>query len=164
MNLLDFYFPEWAFVALNLLIMVLVLKRFLWKPVNKILEARQAMAAKAQEDSEAAGRFRAEIDQLREQAEAQVRAEAAQRLTEARSKAGKEYDRIVSEAEAKAEMVISAAKTKAEQERERILRDAQRQVAATALEAAGILLRENMDSERNRHLVEVFLAEKEVSA
>lgn len=164
MNLLQFNFPEWFFVALNLLILVLILKRIFWKPVTKILEDRQAMAAQTAQDAEEAERIRAEMEQLRTRAEADAEALTAQLLTEARSRAGREYDRIVSEAESRAEMIVATAKVKAKQEQERTIVEVKKQITAAALEAAGILIRENIDSERNNRLVEAYLSERDESA
>jgi F-type H+-transporting ATPase subunit b len=164
MDLMQFSFPEWFFVALNLLILVLVLKRVLWKPVGKILEERQALAAKARQDTELAEGLRAEMEQLHAKAEADVGAFAARLMTEARGRAGAEYDRIIAEAERQAEIIIAAAKTKAVQERDKVLAEAKKQVAAAALEATGMLLRENMDTEGNRRLVELYLSERYVPA
>ena len=164
MNLLDFYIPEWFFVALNLLILIAVLKKFLWAPVSKILEDRQAMVAKTGEDADEAATLRAEMEQLRAQMDTDMETRTLQFLKEARSQAGREYDRIVSEAEKKAELILSAAKVKAEQEQERMMVNLKRQITTVAVEAAGFLMRSNMDAEHNNRLMESFLAEKDVSA
>lgn len=164
MNLLQFNFPEWFFVALNLVILVLILRRILWKPVGKILEERQAMAAKTQQDALEAQELRAEIERLRAQTEADAEALTAQLMTEARSRAGREYDRIIAEAESRAEMLLVTAKAKAAQEQEKIIIEAKKQITTAALEAAGMLLRVNIDSERNNRLVEAYLSEGNESA
>jgi len=164
MDLFGFYIPDWFFVALNLLILILVLRKILWKPVNKVLEERQARAEKAVQDAEAAASMRTEMEQLRTDLDAELEARTTEQMKEARSRAGREYDRIVTEAESKAELLISTAKTKAEHERESMMLELKRQVASVALEAAGFLLRANMDSEQNKRLVEEFLADKDVSA
>jgi F-type H+-transporting ATPase subunit b len=159
MNLLEFSFPEWFWVAFNLLVLVVVLRKFFWKPVGKILEARQAIAVKTEEDSEAASQLRAEIERLRSEADADIEAQTTQLLTEARSRAGREYDRIVAEAEEKSARILATARDTAKLEREKMLADAKEQVTAAALAATGVLLRANMDSDRNKQLVEVFLSE-----
>ena len=164
MNLLQFYIPEWFFVALNLLILILVLKRFLWSPVNKILEERQAKAVKTEQDSQEAATLRAEMEQLRLQLDADLEARTLEQMKDARSHAGREYDRIVAEAEKKAELILSAANVKAKQEYDRMALELRRQIASVAIEAAGLLTRSNMDAEHNGRLVEAFLEEKEVSA
>jgi F-type H+-transporting ATPase subunit b len=164
MNLFNFYIPEWFFVALNLLILIFALKRILWDRVRKVLDERQAVVAKAMQDSEEAAKRKSEIDELHAKLEADMGALTVALMKEARTNAGKEYDRIVAEAEAKSAMIISAAKTKAQQEHNSILLDVKGQVASTAVEAVGMLLRENMDNARNARLLEDFLSEGEKTA
>ena len=164
MNLLDFYIPEWVWVAFNLLVLILVLRKILWKRVGKILDERQEAAVRAGEDSEETARLKTEMEQLRAGLDEEMDAKTIQMMQEARTRAGKEYDRIIAEAEAKAGLIVSAAKTKAEQERDAVLADLKKQVASTAVEATGMLLRANMDSDRNKRLLEDFLSDKEASA
>ena len=164
MNLLSFYIPEWVWVAFNLLVLIIVLRRILWKRVGKVLDERMDMVTKTGQDAEEAARLRTEMEQLRTLLDMEMDVKTAEMMQEARTRAGHEYDRIVAEAETKAGLIVSAAKTKALQERDAVLADLRRQVASTAVEATGILLRENIDSERNRRILEDFLAEREVSA
>ena len=163
MNLLDFNIPEWIWVAFNLVVLIVVLRAILWKRVGKILDARQEMAVKAGQDAEETARLRAEMEQLRATLDEELDAKTAEMMQEARTRAGREYDRIVNEAETKADLIISAAKTKALQEHDSMLADMRKQVASTALEATGMLLHANMDSDRNKLLLEDFLS-REVSA
>jgi len=163
MNLLDFYFPEWLFVAVNLLIMILVLKKLFWKPVNRILEERQEKAAKTERDAEESARLLDEMEQRRTQLDQDLNVHTTQVMTEARSRAGREYDRIVAEAEKKADLILKAAKSEAQQQQERMAAELKKQLTAAAVEAAGFLMRANMDSEQNQRLVEGFLTEKDVS-
>jgi len=164
MNLLDFYIPEWFWVAFNLLILIFVLKKILWDRVRKILDERQEVVDKTQRDADEAERLRGEIEQLRARLDEDLEARTMELMQQARSHAGKEYDRIIAEAEAKAELIVSAAHTKARQEQGAMLVEIKGQVTTTIVEAAGLLLRENMDSERNKRLLEGFISEKNLSS
>ena len=164
MNLLNFYIPEWFWVAFNLVVLIVVLRKILWKRVGKILDERQEAAVQAGLDSEETARLKDEMELLRAGLDEELDARTMQMMQEARSRAGKEYDRIIAEAETKAALIVSAAKTKAEQERDVVLADLKRQVASTAVEATGMLLRANMDSDRNKRLLENFLSDREASA
>jgi len=164
MKILEFNIPDWFWVAFNLLVLVLVLRKILWKRVFSVLEERQETVVKTMLDAEEAERLRVEMEQLRTELDEELDAKTALKMQEARTRAGKEYDRIVAEAEAKAAIIIKAAKTKAGQERHRLMVEMKGQVAATAVEAAGLLLRANMDSDRNRLLLENFLSEGDISA
>ena len=164
MNLLNFYIPEWFWVAFNLLVLIVILKKVLWDRVRKVLQERQDMVAKSEQDAQETERLRAEIEQLRAEFDKDMEARTIALMKEARTNAGKEYDRIVTQAEEKAGLIVSAAKTKARQEQDVILVEIKKHIAATAIEAAGLLLRTNMDSERNNLLLDDFLSEGEKSA
>jgi F-type H+-transporting ATPase subunit b len=157
MNLFDFYIPEWFFIAANLIILTLVLKKFFWKPIIGVLDARQEIVAKTERDAEEAERLRAEAESERSRLDAELDSRAAELMKEARGKAGREYDRIVAEAEGKAEMIISAAGNKAAREHERMLLDAQKDIAAAVLDIAGSLIHANMDEEKNRVYIDEML-------
>jgi len=164
MKILDFNIPDWFWVAFNLLVLMLVLRKILWKRVFSVLEERQKTVDKTMQDSAEAEKLRVEMEQLRTKLDQELEARTAVKMQEARTRAGKEFDRIVAEAEAKAAIIISAAKTKAGQERHALLVEMKGQVAATAVEAAGLLLRANIDSERNKLLLDNFLSEGDISA
>jgi len=164
MNLLSFYIPEWFWVAFNLLVLILVLRKILWKRVSRVLEERQETVVKTAQDAQDAERLRTEMEQLRAGLNKELDAKTAEMMQQARTHAGKEFDRIIAEAEAKAAIIVSAAKVKAQQERDTMLVEVKEQVAATAVEAVGILLRANIDSERNKRLLEDFLTKGDMSA
>lgn len=157
MNLFDFYIPEWFFVAANIVILTLVLKKFLWKPVMGILDARQELAAKTERDAEETSRLREEAELVRERLETEMDARAMELMKEARGKAGREYDRIIAEAEGKAEMILSAAAKKADHERERMLVDARKAISAAILDIAGSLIHVNMDEDKDRVFIDKLL-------
>jgi len=164
MNILDFYIPEWFWVAFNLLVLILVLKKILWDRVGRILEERRETVLKTEQDAEEARTLKAEIEQLRAELDEDLKSQTAGMMQEARKSAGTEYDRIIAEAESKAALIVSAAHTKARQEQGAIMTEIKEHVAATAVEAAGILLRANMDNEKNKRLLEEFLSERDLSA
>ena len=119
---------------------------------------------KTAQDAQDAERLRTEMEQLRAGLNKELDAKTAEMMQQARTHAGKEFDRIIAEAEAKAAIIVSAAKVKAQQERDTMLVEVKEQVAATAVEAVGILLRANIDSERNKRLLEDFLTKGDMSA
>ena len=162
MDLLNFYIPEWFFVALNLLILYLVLKVILWKPINRVLDAREELAAKTARDAEEAERLKAEAELLRERSETDSQARTVELMKDARARAGHEYERIVADAEKKAELLLSASKVRAEREYEVLMAEAKKQVVAVAVDMSGLLLGYDMDSERNKTLLNRYLAEKDV--
>jgi F-type H+-transporting ATPase subunit b len=100
----------------------------------------------------------------RDELETDLHKRSAELLSEARTRAGKEYDRIVAEAEAKAGQILAHAQQKARHERELLLHDLKKQMITVSVEAAGMLLRANIDSEANKRLMEDFIAGMDVPA
>lgn len=161
MNLLDFYIPEWFFVAVNLLILMLVLRALLWKPVNRILDEREERAEKAASDAKEATEMKAEMERLRQQFDVDLETNTVEMMKDARARAGHEYERIVADAEKKAERILAEARAKAEREYSGVMAEAKKQIVAAALDISGMLLSSSVDSEQNRALLNNYLAEKE---
>ena len=87
---------------INLIVLCLLLKHFLIKPVLGIMDKRQAMINEKLENVKST---KEEADALKSQYEAALkdaRAESGRIVEEARGRAKKEYDRIVAEADKKA--------------------------------------------------------------
>ena len=93
------------FTVINLLLLFVLMKIFLFKPVQKIIAARQAEADK--QFDEAAAK-QAEADGLKAQyakSIASVEEEKSKAMQETMKKADAEYQRIVGDAESKAKQM-----------------------------------------------------------
>ncbi len=128
---------------IDLLILYVLLRKFLFAPVHGILDKRKAeVDAQLQEAADT----KAEAESIKSDYEASlqhVAEENAKSIAEAKAKATVEYDRIVEEADRKAEGIVTAAREKARlaalEEKERaendiadMLKDVARQHAAKA--------------------------------
>lgn len=162
-ELLGFHIPEWFAVALSLGILVLVLWRLFWKPVGRILDERQKRAEQVLVDAEMAQAERRRAEASLADMEADMDRQTAEKMQEARVKAGKEYDRIIAEAEERAKAILEAAQTRAEREREAMEVTARAEVKAAALAVAGALLEANLNAEQNERLMEAVLSQRSVS-
>ena len=160
MNLLNFYVPEWVFVAFNLVILILALRHILWKRVNGVLDERREKAIKAAQDSEDAAKLKTEMEQLRSKFDIDMQARTVELMKDARVRAGQEYERIVGDAEKKAEMILTDAKKKSEHEHDFLMSEAKKQVVSIAIDMSGLLLNSSMDNERNRTLLDNYLEER----
>lgn len=124
------------FTAANLLIWFVLIRKFLFKPVNTVLSKREEAIAlqyeKAQKLQEEA---KAEKDKC-VQFQAQIEQEKAAAVTEAQEKARTEYDRIVTDARDKAEQIVEASRKEAELERARIVGKAEQEIRSVIMEAA----------------------------
>jgi F-type H+-transporting ATPase subunit b len=143
-----------------LIILVVVLKKVLWNPVNKVLDARQSKVSQALEHAETVDIEFREIDSRRAALEAELEQKTLEQMKDARVRAGKEYDRIITQAESKARAIVAGAHEQTVRERDGILSSARAEVIAAALAATGVLLDANINSEANEHIIEKFLSRK----
>ena len=135
------------------------MKRFLFKPVNAILEKRQ-QAADAQFAE--ADRQKAEAKESQEHYDALVQGaedEKKRIVADARQEASAEYGRIVSEAKDKADGIVEKAKADAENEKAAAMQQADAAVRDMVVTAAARMVALKDAKESDRALYDKFLAE-----
>jgi F-type H+-transporting ATPase subunit b len=157
MNLLDFYIPEDILVALSLLILVVLLRRFLWKPIMKVVDGRRQRVDDMLRSADDAKKLVAEMEAERASHSADLERQRVEMTKDARERASREYDRIVGEAEKKASEIIEAGEEKARRAYEQIMSEAQEAIVSLALGAASAVVESRMDSDGNRAFVEAML-------
>ena len=147
------------FNIINLIILYLLMKRFLFKPVNAILEKRQ-QAADAQFAE--ADRQKAEAKESQEHYDALVQGaedEKKRIVADARQEASAEYGRIVSEAKDKADGIVEKAKADAENEKAAAMQQADAAVRDMVVTEAARMVAMNDAKESDRAVDDKFLAE-----
>lgn len=146
-------------VALNLIILYVVLRKVLFKPVTQFMENRTNSIRDSIDNAE---KMKSEAEDLKHSYQEQLRnakAEGEKLIDEARAKADKEHDRLVAEARSEAENILERAREEIERERTQMLKEIRGQVAGLALAAASKVVEANMDTESNRTLVDRFIDE-----
>ena len=143
---------------LNFLIMFVVLKEWVYKPILGLLEKRRVAIAQGLEDARIAAEARANAEKDAKEILAEAQASAAQKVREATERADTAGRELMSQAEAEAAKAREAAMAEAAQERERILGDLRGQVAALAMAAARKIINEEMDEPRQRSIIEEFFS------
>ncbi|MDR2530885.1 MAG: ATP synthase F0 subunit B [Oscillospiraceae bacterium] len=163
MNPLDFYFPEWAFVALSFAILVFALTKILWKPVMTILTERQANAARALEQIASVKSETEKMDRDRIEYTAELERQTLEQMKDARTRAGREYDRIIAEAESKARSILESARVQAEHEGDMMRNALEAEAVAVAIDAASKFLVDKMSADSNEGLILDFIEEGAVT-
>lgn len=142
---------------INLLLLFVLMRIFLFKPVQKIIAARQEEADRqfkeAVESKQAA-------EEARKQYEASLaNAEEAKKqvLQEARQTADAEYKRIVSDAEKTAKQVKEDAITDAENQKAQILKKAEKDIADMVVDATVKIVGEKKGADVDNALYDKFL-------
>lgn len=139
-------------------VLLIVLYQFVYEPILRTLEERQAKIAKGLEDSRQAAIARDNADAEAKKILEQARAEAAKIRQEASGKGEEQRKEIVAQAEEEAQEIVAEARQDAEEERNRILSDLRSQVAAIAVAAANKLVGESLDEKRQHELITEFFA------
>lgn len=147
------------FAVLNLLVLYFILKRVLFKPVTEFMENRTQSIQNSIDDAE---RQKAEAMELKRSYEEQIghaKEEAEKIISEARAKAEAEHDRIVEDGRKEVEALMARAREDMEGERRQMISELRAQVAGLALAAASRVIEVNLDTEKNRALVDKFIDE-----
>jgi F-type H+-transporting ATPase subunit b len=152
--------PFWVLVSIvNFLVLLYLLRRFMWGPIMSTLDRR---AAKIREGLELTESARREREQLKQEVE--------KTLGEARREAAAIAERTTKAAEAAAADIRTGAKAEADRIREKGRTDAQHlhdqalaqlrsEVATMAVLAASRILGREIDAEQHRALIERSLEE-----
>lgn len=158
--MLDFDFWSIFWAVLNILILFLLLRIFLFKPINKMLDDRTQSIQKDIDDAERAKKEAEELRQQYADSISSAKEEAEEIRKDAHEKAENERTAIIRKSHEEADEIVSAASETIENERKRVIQQAHTQIADLAIEAASKVVGANLDDEKNRKLVDEFLAEE----
>ena len=149
---------------LAFIVLMVLLVRYLYRPISQVLEARTKRIAEGLRAAEEAKKDRQAAE-----------AEYQERLAEARREGQALLDRIAKQAEElrkeleakardQAEGLIARARAEIQQEREKAVQDLRSQVADLAVMAAGRIIGESLDAKKHRELIERTIEEAEIRA
>lgn len=147
------------FVLLNLIILYIFMKKFLFKPVTAFMENRKNTIDQSLKDAEQAKIEAAETRKNYEEQIKNIRIESDKLLNEARARAAREYDVLIEAAKKDAASIVEKGRQDVEHERAEMLRQVRQQIAVLAISAATKVVQSNMDTEANKTLVDKFIDE-----
>lgn len=143
---------------INFLILFVILRAWVYKPILGLLDKRRQNIAQGLEDARVAAEARANAEKEAEKIVADARAEASQIVREANERAQGVAKEVKAEVEAEAAKAHETALAEAEAERNRILGDLRGQVAALSISATQKLVGEALDEKRQRALLDEFFS------
>lgn len=153
-------FKYWTFIAqiCNLLIQMLLFKKFLFKPVQAIIAQRRQEVDKIYDDAEEA-KASAEHDKAEYSAKLHdANEEAARIVRNATERAGKQGDEILQEAQHKAEAMLKKADEDIAQERVKAMNEIKNDISEMALDIATKVVEKEIKPEDHASLIEEFIA------
>lgn len=143
----------------NLIIIFLILKKFLWKPVTKVMKERQDMVDKQFAEAEDA-QSKAEADKAEWAAKlATADEEAAARIAAADDTARRHSDRVITDARVKADGIIRQAEAEAALERQKAEDGIKQEIAAVGAALAEKMLEREVSPADHEKMIESFLDE-----
>lgn len=151
----------WAILAslANLLLLTWIVKKFLFKPVNKVVNSRRAAIEEDYAQAKAALQQAEESRLNYEAALAAAGQTSDQIIAEAARTAEYRGNEIVAEARQKAEEIRRQAKMDAVLERRKAEDDMKREIADLSASLTGRLLEREINEEDHRALIDSFLRE-----
>jgi F-type H+-transporting ATPase subunit b len=145
--------------AANFVVFLALIWTFAFKPVSKMLADRKTRIEEGLRDAEQARRDRESAETERLAALQEARREANDILARAQKVAQETRDADIAATKADLERIRERASADLEAEKQRAISELRAEVADLALQAAGRVIGETMTSEREKRLVEQFLAE-----
>ena len=150
----------WTFLAqlLNLFIQVYFIKRFLFKPINEILEKRKAMADAEISDATKAKEEALAMKESYEQDMEQARNRAGEILENAKKTASAQSEAMISEATASAAAIKEKAQKDIEQEKKKAMSEVRDEIGGIAMEIAGKVIEREINEEDHKKLIDEFIS------
>ena len=157
--MLEFDFWTILFSIINILVLFLFLKKFLFGRINAILEKRVSVVQddmdKAKEEAQKAEKIRADY----EASISGAREEAKKIIQDAQKTANAQSAAITQQAQEEANRIVESTRQELQLERERSVASAQNEIVSLAMEAAEKVLGREMADKDNRAIVDAFLEE-----
>ena len=143
----------------NLLLLFILLRIFLFKPVLGMIEKRKNTISSTLSEADQKNADAAALKVQYENSLKDAKQESFQIVSEAKERAQGQYNQIIDKAHADATQIVQQANAAAQADRERMMKDARGELAEVALAAASKLLGTTVDAKTNKAMLDAFLAE-----
>ena len=142
----------WTWVVFGLLL--LILRKFAWKPMMASVEQRESMMTRAVEQAQKTREELERISKTQEEILDRAKEEAGKIIGEGRSAAEATARRIQEEARLQAKKSIDDAREQLVREKELALREIREQSVDLIVAASGKLIEQSLDDATHRRIVE----------
>jgi len=145
--------------TVNFIILLVLLRLFLYKPVMKVLDERAERTKEAMELAEAT---KQEFEQAKGEVQKQIekgRQEGQAIIAQALQTGERLKEESRAEATKQAQVIIDRTRSELEAERDKIVGDLRREFVNISIAAAEKVIKETLDREKHRKLIEETLQE-----
>lgn len=154
------FFSTLIITIINIVVLFLVLKKVLFKPVNKFMDNRTKKIEEglkiAQEAKEMIEKMQVEYDEKLKQA----KKDGDEVVLMYKKMAEKEYRETVEAAKSESERILEDTRLQLQAEKERIVSSIKDEMADLVLATSEKVIKKNMDSNTNRKLISEFISSK----
>lgn len=141
------------FTWVNLIILFLLLKKFLFKPVNKVLDERAQEIENSYKEAE---NTKSQAQSMRAEYENKLsgaQKEADGIIKSAVETANRRSDSIVSEANEQAKHIIEKSQKQIERDKKNAINEAEADIASMAVDIAGKIIGKKLDTDTDEKLI-----------
>lgn len=146
-----------VFTLINTLIIFILFKVFLFKPVGKILDKRNEMAAAEIAEAKRAKESAAKTEQEYIEKLAKAKEEAADIMKQATLRAQKREEEIVNEANQKAAEIKARAEENIERDKQRAVNNIKDEISDIVIMAASKVVEKEISTKDNEAIIADFL-------
>lgn len=148
---------DMLYALLNLLILFLLVKKFLYKPVKKMLENRQATIDQEYQNAEEAKEKALSDQKLYEEKLSRAEEEANSLIQSAVLSAQSRESQILAEAKDKADGILRQAEANAELELKKAEQTIREEIISVGTVMAGKLLEREVNTADHKNMIDSFL-------
>ena len=143
--------------AVTFAIVLFILWKYAWGPITEALEQREQHISESIQRAETALAEAKQVQADNQKARREAEREAQRILREARESAEALREEEVEKTRAKIQQMQEQAQAEIEREKQGALEELRDEVAELAIQAAGKILKEDMNQDRQRKLVDDFI-------
>ncbi len=147
--------------AVNFMILLLVLQRFLYRPVIRMLDDRSTRIRESLAQAETIRTETARLEAASRNILDEARREGQQLLAQANRSAEQIMAEARRQAQAENERLVERARSEIERERDQVFQELRQHVADLAVTAATRIVRRSLDDGAQRDLIREFLASED---
>jgi F-type H+-transporting ATPase subunit b len=145
--------------VITFIVLLVILKKVAWKPILSALDQREAAIKESLEKAEKAREEAQKVLDKNQANIAQAEEESKKIIDQSRAYAEKLKDQMMRESKEQAKKIVDDAASEIERKKEAAFNELKNQVAEIAINAAEKILRESLDKESNKKIVDKYISD-----
>ncbi len=145
--------------VVTFVVLLVLLKKVAWKPILAALDQREAAIKESLEKAEKAREEAQKVLDKNQANIAQAEEESKKIIDQSRAYAEKLKDQMIRDSKDQAKKIVDEAASEIERKKEAAFNELKNQVAEIAINAAEKILRENLNKESNKKIVDKYISD-----